>query len=170
MKQPPYKSPARAQLTHGIILAPYVKGQNGQMQEQDELEKWLRETWSGSDPFSFLMRAKWSRAYDQYFGVGAISAIEERERILDHERLPIDEEIDQIQRSGSNEAAQHIKSFRTLGCPTIMAPYIYSRIVLDQAIRIAAMRPPKDENARSAELSKIFWRIYARREALCTPA
>jgi hypothetical protein len=46
--------------------------------EEHEAEAWVRETWGGSDPFSFLMRARYSNAYDQYFGVTAISAIEKR--------------------------------------------------------------------------------------------
>ena len=139
-----------------------------QKEEQEGLERWLQETWSGSDPFSFLMRAKWSHAYDQFFGVCAVSAIEERERILDRERLPIDDEIDRIRRSGSKDTAQRINSFRTLGCRTSMAPYIYSRIILDQAASIAALRPPKDENARSAELSKILENLRVARSAVHT--
>jgi hypothetical protein len=142
--------------------------QKEEKEVQENFEAWLRETWGGSDPFSFLMRAKWSHAYDQFFDISVLSAIEERERIIDCDRLPIDDEIDRIRRSGSNEASQHIKSFRTLGCPTSMAPYIYSRIVLDQAIRIAAMRPPKDENTRSAELSKILENLRAARSAVHT--
>lgn len=130
--------------------------QEGFEKEQEEFERWLRESWSGSDAFSFLMRAKWSPTYDQYFGISALSAIEERELILDHERLPIDDEIDRIRRWGSKETAQRITSFRSLGCRTSLAPYVYSRIILDQAASIAALRPPKDENARSAELSKIL--------------
>ena len=140
--------------------------QEGFEKEHEEFEMWLRESWSGSDPFSFLMRAKWSPAYDQYFGVCAVSAIEDRERILDRERLPIDDEIDRIRRSGSKETAQRITSFRSLGCRTSMAPYVYSRIILDQAASIAAMRPPKDENARSADLSKILENLRLARSAV----
>lgn len=139
-----------------------------QKEEQEKFEAWLQETWGGSDPFSFLMRAKWSHAYDQYYSVGAISAIEERERILDHERLPIDDEIDRIRRSGTKERAQRITSFRSLGCRTSMAPYVYSRIILDDAVRIAALRPPKDKNARSAELSKILENLRLARSAVNT--
>jgi hypothetical protein len=144
--------------------------QEGFEKEQEEFERWLRESWSGSDPFSFLMRAKWSHAYDKYFSVGAISAFEERERILDHERLPIDDEIDRIRRSGSKETAQRITSFRSLGCRTSMAPYVYSRIILDQAASIAALRPPKDENTRSAELSKILENLRLARTMLAAMA
>ncbi len=47
-----------------------------------------------------------------------------------------------------------------------MSPYIYSRIILDQAVNIAALRPPKNENARSVELSKILENLRVARSAV----
>jgi len=65
-------------------------------EDQEKFETWLQETWSGSDPFSFLMRARYND--DQYFGVSAISAIEKRGYLLPSERLSIDDEIDRIRQ------------------------------------------------------------------------
>jgi hypothetical protein len=126
----------------------------------------VRETWGGSDPFSFLMRAQYSNAYDEHFGVTAISAIEKRGSLLPSERLPVDDEIDRIRQSGSKKAAQSISNFRTIACRNRMAPHVYIRTVLDQAAGIAASRPPKDVNARSAELLNVLDNLRVARSAV----
>jgi hypothetical protein len=71
-------------LDFSVTTAPgaSLRGKMDRTEEQGEFDAWLQETWGGSDPFSFLMRATWSKEYHEDWDVSGLTAIEERGHLL----------------------------------------------------------------------------------------
>lgn len=136
------------------------------MDQGEGLEAWLEETWGGSDGFSFLMRVTWSEEYHRKWGVIGLHAIEERGHILSSERLPVDDEIDRMRKFGPKWVVDGLECFSKIGWPPGLAPYLYMRFLLQSAVRIAASRPPRDEQLRAASLLEIRERLFAAQDAV----